>query len=64
MDSYMNHVGRGVEHAVLSPIDHLAEMINPNEVGSPHQRESRAKRIHPKCRRFHGIPKGDVPSNT
>jgi hypothetical protein len=62
MDRMMDHVGGGVEVAVLPAINHLALLVHEDEIAALHQPERRAKRIHPEVIWIDRIPQRDVPS--
>ena len=47
MDRGVNHVRCGVQETVLATIDHLAVVVDQDEVGLVYQRERCAERVDP-----------------
>lgn len=64
VDGGMDHEGCCVEHAVGSAVNHLAGVVDLNQIGCLDQGERSAEGVHPESRWIHGVAKSDMTSDT
>jgi hypothetical protein len=60
VDRRVDHVGSGVEQAVLATADDFAGVVDEDQVGLRHQAEGAAEGVHPEAIGLHGVAKRDV----
>lgn len=60
----MDHESGRVEHAVGSAVDHLAGVVDLDQIGCLDQGERSAEGVHPESRWVDGVAKSDMTSNT
>lgn len=59
----MDHVGCGVEQAVLAAADDFSGVVDEDQVGFGDEAEGSAERVHPEAVGLHGVAEGDVAGN-
>jgi hypothetical protein len=60
VDRGVDHVGGGVEQAVLAAADDFAGVVDEDEVGLGHEAEGAAEGVHPEAVGLHGVAERDV----
>jgi hypothetical protein len=60
VDRRVDHVGGGVEQAVLAAADDFAGVVDEDEVGFGHEAEGAAEGVHPEAVGLHGVAERDV----
>lgn len=60
VDRRVDHVGGGVEQAVLAAADHFARVVDENQVGFGDEAEGAAEGVHPEAVGLYGVAERDV----
>jgi hypothetical protein len=60
VDRRVDHVGGGVEQAVLAAADDFAGVVDEDEVGFGHEAEGAAEGVHPEAVRLDRVAERDV----
>ena len=60
VDGRVDHVGGGVEQAVRAAVDHVAGVVDEDQVGLRDEAEGAAEGVHPEAVGLHGVAERDV----
>ena len=60
VDRRVDHVRRRVQQPILPAVDHVAGVVDEDQVGLGHQAESAPEGVHPEAVGLHGVAEGDV----